>query len=780
MSVDDDPEVWNPEGLACHFADVHRKEADRRFAFVLGAGASVQSGIPAAGALVRRWLGELHRRLARPGVPIERWATAESLGIPGFSFDQATSFYSQIFARRFRQHADEGYADLEHIMQGKDPSFGYSVLAHILAETRHRLVVTTNFDNLVADALSIFTATSPLVCGHESLAGFIRVAPRRPVVVKIHRDLLMNPMNRVDEIAHLPVPWHEPLGHVFRSYTPIVLGYGGNDGSLMGFLEALPPRSIPGGLFWCYYGPGGGPSEQVRRLVARHSGAIVPIDGFDEFMALLSGELQIGLLHGVIESRARERIERYKRRAAELFRQSAPAAEVGAAEAEAGAEELDLEDAPVASRSASSSVAAAERVSATPPPPAAPVSRAAQEVLRDPIPTPARAAPVLRAGGDRNGSLSAGPRGVARGGEPAAVARERVPSGPHPDARTIVIRDEGGEVRSFLGTRVRIGRAADNELVLDDPAVATHHAELRAEPEGLLLVDLESGSGTWIGEMRVPSTGVLLSDERRSFRVGPVPLRVERAPVALAPAAPLPAWERASSPYQRALQQLVSSVSPADDPWSALVSARAEPAPERGVAMLRAALARFPDDPSLRAGLAGRLVERPSGQNLGEAVRLLRGLLEEPEDPGFSPPRIRHDLAVLLMLSSGVSSAGRALDEAWRGLDPGAAIDGDAAALALATGIWRRLSSRDDAEALAVLKTAETPIAASGPLGDPSALLRRLLRRLDPASHRLYEGLVGLVYGGRGREALERSEPRFAAAEPAERVELAALLTGEP
>lgn len=757
MRVDDEPEVWNPEGLAYHFADVHRKDADRRFAFVLGAGASVQSGIPAAGALVRRWLGELHRRLARPGAPLERWATEEALGIPGFTFDQATSFYSQVFARRFRQHADEGYADLEHIMQGKDPSFGYSVLAQILAETRHRLVVTTNFDNLVADALSIFTATSPLVCGHESLAGFIRVAPRRPVVVKIHRDLLMSPMNRADEIAHLPAPWHEPLGHVFRSYTPIVLGYGGNDGSLMGFLDALPPRSIPGGLFWCYYGPGGGPSEQVRRLVARHSGAIVPIDGFDEFMALLSGELQIGLLHGVIESRARERVERYKRRAAELFRPSASAAEAGAGEVEASAEELEVADAVPAARSVHSSVAA-ERTSAAPPPPASPVLRA----------------PVR---GDRNGAPATASRGVTRGGEPAA--RERAPSGPHLDARTTVIRGEGGEPRSFPGTRVRIGRAADNDLVLDDAAVAAHHAELRAEPEGLLLVDLESGSGTWVGEMRVPSTGVLLSDERRGFRVGPVPLRVERAPVALASAAPLPASERASSPYQRALQQLVSSVSPGDDPWSALVSARAEPAHERGVAMLRAALARFPDDASLRAGLAGRLAERPSGQNVGEAVRLLRGLLEQPEEPGFPAPRILHDLAVLLMLASGVPSAGRALDEAWRRLGPGAALDGDAAALALATGIWRRLSSRDDSAALAVLKAADTPVAGRGPLGDPSALLRRVLRRLDPPSHRLYEGLVDLVHGGRGRDALERSEPRFAAASPAEHLELAALLSGE-
>src|SRR5438876_10550474 len=33
-------------------------------------------------------------------------------------------------------------------------------------------------------------------------------------------------------------------------YTPIVVGYGGNDGSLMGMLKSLP--QIKGGIFWCF------------------------------------------------------------------------------------------------------------------------------------------------------------------------------------------------------------------------------------------------------------------------------------------------------------------------------------------------------------------------------------------------------------------------------------------------------------------------------------------------------------------------------------------------
>ena len=159
-----------------------------------------------------------------------------------------------MFARRFADQPDEGYAYLERILHGRDPSFGYSVLAQVLANTRHRVVITTNFDNLVADALAIYTDKLPFVCGHESLAGFVRINPRRPLVIKVHRDLLLAPKNRVEELAALPEALVQSLRDLLRSYTPIVIGYGGNDGSLMGLLRDTPL------VFHCHHG---GRSQQA-------------------------------------------------------------------------------------------------------------------------------------------------------------------------------------------------------------------------------------------------------------------------------------------------------------------------------------------------------------------------------------------------------------------------------------------------------------------------------------------------------------------------------------
>lgn len=336
MGTDKQPEQFTVEGFLDYFLQIHTQMKDRSFAFILGAGASRTSGILTGAELVSSWLSELHKRMdSKQGTrPLEQWATAENLQVSGFEYKRAEEFYPEIFERRFRDDPDEGYAYLETIMEGKESSFGYSVLAQIAEKERHRVFVTTNFDNLIADALSIYTRTYPLVCGHESLTGFVRARMRRPLVVKIHRDLLLGPKSTTEEIARLDPSWDRALRVLFQHHSPIVIGYGGNDGSLMGFLEKLEPGSIVGRLLWCYKEMGGLPNDRIRNVVARHHGALIPILGFDEIMLLLGARLGFGLLAEDIEQRSRDRADRY-RKSVELIqtRLSSPVGDVGAKKA---------------------------------------------------------------------------------------------------------------------------------------------------------------------------------------------------------------------------------------------------------------------------------------------------------------------------------------------------------------------------------------------------------------------------------------------------------------
>lgn len=298
------------EGFLDKFKQRHEQMTDRPFCWVLGSGASIQSGIPTGGVLANQWLKEIHKMEDFESLPLEKWATADNLGIPGFEFSRAANFYPWIYQQRFRDDNEEGYAFLETVMAHAEPSFGYSVLAQIMSTLPHKVAITTNFDTLVADALSIYTRTFPLVCGHESLTGYIRANMRQPLVAKIHRDLLLAPLSNPEEIAHLPGEWAAALKRIFERFTPIVIGYGGNDGSLMGFLRNLDP--IQGGIFWCYR-DGRDIDPKIHEIVEHHRGRLVPIAGFDELMLQLQERLQLPFLLPELRSLNEKRVADYQK-----------------------------------------------------------------------------------------------------------------------------------------------------------------------------------------------------------------------------------------------------------------------------------------------------------------------------------------------------------------------------------------------------------------------------------------------------------------------------------
>lgn len=322
--------VITETGFLTEFLNQHTQRTDRPFCFILGAGASRSSGIPTGGEMAQTWLRELHEAENFDGLGLDEWATAERLGIEGFAIKEAANFYPQLYQRRYGDHEQAGYAFLESQMEGKEPSYGYSVLAYLLSETSHRIVVTTNFDNLVADGLSIHSSRFPLVIGHDALAQYAKVELRRPLVAKIHGALGFSPKNQPDDISQLPEGWQTALARILDRYTPIVIGYGGNDGSLMGFLQALPAH-IPDRIFWCvrWSDPSAtGLLNQVpravREYVSSRRGRFVPIRGFDELLAKLLTKLgergSVPDLYQRLQDRHREREQNYDEQQRRLFK----------------------------------------------------------------------------------------------------------------------------------------------------------------------------------------------------------------------------------------------------------------------------------------------------------------------------------------------------------------------------------------------------------------------------------------------------------------------------
>ena len=266
---------FTEQDLLRQIKDVKESDAAQPFCFILGSGASVSSGIRSGNDLAKIWFEELQED------GHQAWLNEEDI-----TLENCGIFYKKLFARRFGVTAQQGNHFLQKEMEGKEPGLGYVILAHIMASSMHNLVITTNFDRMVEDALAYYTKKMPLVLGHETALNYAQNKFDRPTIVKLHRDILLSPLNRDDETGTLKEGWETSLDKILGHYCTIVLGYGGNDGSLMGYLEATKDAEDRQPVLWCMRKQDRPPDKLNDALSGKDS--LIKIDGFDEFMFKLA------------------------------------------------------------------------------------------------------------------------------------------------------------------------------------------------------------------------------------------------------------------------------------------------------------------------------------------------------------------------------------------------------------------------------------------------------------------------------------------------------------
>lgn len=294
-------------------------QAGERFCFILGSGASRNSGIKTGLEMIGEWREELLKNYGGDMSSIRRAAERlhyapeewEPVFVEGYKPDSRHYFvmYDLMYARTMRA----GYDYMEKAMAKARPSIGYYCLASILnaSENRSNLVITTNFDTLTEDALFFYSGKHPLVLGHERMASFLRSDTDRPIVAKIHRDMLLEPMSRQEEMRKLKEEWSKALRNVLPNCIPIVIGYAGGDNTLMDLLkdESLKCRK----LYWCSHISQDTLDPDAAAVIANHSGEWVQIPGFDELLFQMANNLE--LVPGVEELRAstEARIQQYEK-----------------------------------------------------------------------------------------------------------------------------------------------------------------------------------------------------------------------------------------------------------------------------------------------------------------------------------------------------------------------------------------------------------------------------------------------------------------------------------
>lgn len=309
----------NQQTLVQLFEDAHDSDGIR-FCFLLGAGASVSSGIPTGATLAKKWYAVIEHMLDQK--QLAKWIKDKEI-----DKENLAESYPAIYGQRFYSNPTAGYESLQKAMSRAEPSLGYLILAKILADTRHSFVITTNFDCLMEDALFLTSNKRPLVCGHEILANFIHAQSNRPTIIKVHRDLMLEPFNHTNNTGKLEKAWIETLKPIVKDFHLVVLGYGGNDGSLMNYLQELPKEERQS-IYWCCRDKNK-ISNKTKSLLTDKD-FLVTINGFDELMYALNDVSKFkNFIHelkddetSILVKNAREKTKLYRKKIDELATQT--------------------------------------------------------------------------------------------------------------------------------------------------------------------------------------------------------------------------------------------------------------------------------------------------------------------------------------------------------------------------------------------------------------------------------------------------------------------------
>ena len=282
------------------FVNSFKIKPDKSVSFLLGAGASVSSNIPSGGQMVwdfKRTLyctdnnirTSLYGDLSKENVQKEIQSYFDGRG--GYPELWSPEEYSFYFEKCYPSRSDREYYIRNKVRDIK-PSLGYLCMGELIVNGKIDLVSTTNFDDLVQagvhsinSGFSIKTISSAVnnSVGFALNEGF-------PNIIKLHGDYLFDKLkNTESELQKLEDKIADIWKTSIRQNGLIVIGYAGNDNSVMSVLEGLINEDgIKKGVYWCKP-RGSNLSIRACKFMenacnVNEQSAVVEIDGFDDLM----------------------------------------------------------------------------------------------------------------------------------------------------------------------------------------------------------------------------------------------------------------------------------------------------------------------------------------------------------------------------------------------------------------------------------------------------------------------------------------------------------------
>jgi hypothetical protein len=270
------------------------------FTFFLGAGASINSGVPSASDCIWKWkqtifqtrsghsLYGLDHKSDQARNIIQRWLDKEG-SYPPLNDDCEYSHYVE---QCYPIDGDRSKF-FKSICEGKEPSRGYKMIVLLHKMGLVHSVWTTNFDDLCHQA-AIIQRCQPIDIALDTVERIVRPHNSSELpIIKLHGDYRFGPLkNSVEELRNQDAVLREQFIRYVSDKHLIVSGYSGRDASVMEALKQAYSQSGAGRLYWCGYGHEIPVAVKDLLELARRQGRTayyIPTDGFDKTMVSIAG-----------------------------------------------------------------------------------------------------------------------------------------------------------------------------------------------------------------------------------------------------------------------------------------------------------------------------------------------------------------------------------------------------------------------------------------------------------------------------------------------------------
>lgn len=259
-----------------------------------GAGCSVSSGVRPASELIDEWVSDLYERFnfKSPASTGEAKAYFENNHSSWYNKDNS---YSSLFEKTY-EFASQRRRFVEREVDKTLPAIGYAYLTSLVSQKYFNTIFTTNFDDLINEAFYQFSNERPLLCAHDSSIKSISITSKRPKIIKLHGDYLFDDIkSTLRETESLEQNTKEKLIEFCKEFGLIVVGYSGNDRSIMDVLDFLTKQDsyLKNGVYWCLR-KDDSISHTLQNLFWREKVYPVIIDGYDELFAEIHTKIMGG------------------------------------------------------------------------------------------------------------------------------------------------------------------------------------------------------------------------------------------------------------------------------------------------------------------------------------------------------------------------------------------------------------------------------------------------------------------------------------------------------